>query len=136
MFGTAILQKVYLMRINIIFISIMLTACSNISMPDMPNLVLLEPHKIEIQQGNLITPEMREKVKLGMSAAMVRSILGTPLITDPFHAKRWDYVYCMETGGKQTDRQRLTLYLEDEHLARIDDSSMPPLVATPASNKN
>ena len=120
------------MRIKIIIVSLMLASCSNFSMPNlaMPSLALLEPHKIEIQQGNLITQEMRDKVKLGMSAAMVRSILGTPLITDPFHAKRWDYVYCLEQGGKQVEQQRLTLYLEDEHLARIDDSKMPAQTVT------
>jgi outer membrane protein assembly factor BamE len=122
------------MRIKIIVISFLLASCSSLSMP---RFSMLEPHKIDIQQGNLITPEMREKVKLGMSAAMVRSILGTPLITDPFHAKRWDYVYCLEKGGKQVERQRLTLYLEDDHLARIDDSNMPALTAaTPSINKN
>jgi outer membrane protein assembly factor BamE len=122
------------MRIKIIIISFMLASCSSMSMP---KLWILEPHKIDIQQGNLITPEMREKVKLGMSAAMVRSILGTPLITDPFHAKRWDYVYCLEQGGKQVEKQRLTLFLEDDHLTRIDDSHMPALPATvPATKKN
>ena len=117
------------MRIKIIVISFLLASCSSYSMP---RLAQLKPHKIEIQQGNLITPEMREKVKLGMSAAMVRSILGTPLITDPFHAKRWDYVYCLEQEGKQVDKQRLTLYIEDEHLTKIDDSNMPVL-PTPAT---
>lgn len=122
------------MRIKIIVISLLLASCGSMSMPKFS---MLEPHKIDIQQGNLITPEMREKIKLGMSAAMVRSILGTPLITDPFHAKRWDYVYCLEQGGKQVEKQRLTLYLEDEHLTRIDDSHMPALTATvPAINKN
>jgi len=72
---------------------------------------------------------------VGMSAAMVRSILGTPLITDPFHAKRWDYVYCLEQEGKQVDKQRLTLYIEDEHLTKIDDSNMPAM-PTPATATN
>ena len=122
------------MRIKIIVISFMLASCSSLSMP---KLSMLEPHRIDIQQGNLITPEMREKLKLGMSAAMVRSILGTPLIADPFHAKRWDYVYCLEQGGKQVEKQRLTLYLEDEHLTRIDDSNMPALTtAAPTKRKN
>ena len=113
-------KKAYFMRIKIIVISVLLASCSS-----MPGLTSLAPHKIEIQQGNLITPEMREKIKLGMSAPMVRSILGTPLIIDPFHAKRWDYVYSLEQGGKLIGKQRLTLYFEDEHLTRIDDSVMP-----------
>ena len=119
------------MRIKIIAVSILLASCSSISMPTLPSLV---PHKPEIQQGNLITQEMREKIKVGMSAAMVRSILGTPLINDPFHAKRWDYVYILEQGGKMVEKQRLTLYFDDERLSRVDDSNMPTGIA-PATDK-
>lgn len=121
------------MRITLIAISALLASCSSMSLPSLPSFAA---HKIEIQQGNLVTPEMREKIKVGMSAAIVRSILGTPLINDPFHAKRWDYVYILEQGGKMVERQRLTLYFDDEHLARIDDSNMPTLVApVSATNK-
>lgn len=112
------------MRIKLIAISILLASCSSMSMPKLPS---LSSYKIEVQQGNLITPEMREKIKVGMSVAMVRSILGTPLINDPFHAKRWDYVYSLEKGGKLVEKQRLTLYFDDERLTRIDDSNMPVL---------
>jgi outer membrane protein assembly factor BamE len=117
-------KKAYFMRIKLIAISLLLASCSSMSMPKLPSLV---PHKPEIQQGNLITPEMREKIKVGMSVAMVRSILGTPLINDPFHPKRWDYVYSLEKAGKLVEKQRLTLYFDDEHLTRIDDSNMPVL---------
>ena len=136
------------MRIKLIAISFLLASCSNISMPNLswpdmsmpslswPRLPSLVPHKIDIQQGNMVTPEMREKIKVGMSAAVVRSVLGTPLITDPFHAKRWDYVYTLQQGGKQVEKQRLTLYFEEERLVRIDDSNMPTLtVAVPATDK-
>ena len=120
------------MRIKLIAISVLLASCSSMSVPTLSSLT---PHKIEIQQGNLITSEMREKIKVGMSAALVRSILGTPLIIDPFHAKRWDYFYSLEKGGKVVDKQRLTLYFEGERLARIDDSNMPAQAAASAEKK-
>ncbi len=135
------------MRIKLIALSFLLASCSNMSIPNlsMPNLSWpdlswpalpsLVPHKIDIQQGNLVTPEMRDKIKVGMSAAVVRSVLGTPLITDPFHAKRWDYVYALQQGGKLVEKQRLTLYFDDEHLARIDDSDMPSLTASATDKK-
>jgi outer membrane protein assembly factor BamE len=115
------------MRIRILAISVLLASCSSLSLPSLslPALPALTPHKIEIQQGNLITPEMRDKIKVGMAAATVRSVLGTPLIMDPFHPKRWDYVYSLERGGKQIELQRLTLYFDDDRLVRIDDSDMP-----------
>ena len=110
------------MRIKLLVVSLSLASCSNISIPR-PE--FLAPHKIEIRQGNLVTPEMREKLKVGMSRLQVRSVLGTPLINDPFHASRWDYIYRLEQKGKIVEQQRLTLYFDNDNLARIDESSMP-----------
>ena len=47
-------------------------------------------HRIDIQQGNLVTQEQLGKVKTGMSRLDVRNILGTPLLQDVFHGNRWD----------------------------------------------
>ena len=108
------------MRIKLIIVSLLLASCS-----------LLTPHKIEIRQGNLVTPEMREKLKVGMSRLQVRSVLGTPLVNDPFHASRLDYVYRLEQSGKLIEQQRLTLYFDEDRLVRIDESGMPPQSAPP-----
>lgn len=94
------------------------------------------PYKMDIRQGNLVTPEMREKLKVGMTRAQVRMLLGTPLVEDPFHANRWDYVYYLEHDKVVLDNQRLTLYFDGENVKRIDDSRMPPLPAAPASEKS
>ena len=114
------------MRIELIIISALLAACGDLSIHG------LTPHKIEIRQGNLVTPEMREKIKVGMTRMQVRSVLGTPLLSDPFHANRWDYVYRLEQKGKVVEQQRLTLYFENDRLARIDDSNMPAQPAATA----
>src|SRR5918998_642922 len=65
-----------------------------------PMLPGLTPHKIDIQQGNYVTQDMVNKLKPGMSRSQVRFALGTPLIADPFHADRWDYVYVYEHKGR------------------------------------
>lgn len=110
------------MRIKLIVVSIMLASCSGMSVP---NVSSLTPHKIEISQGNMITPEMREKLKVGMTRLQVRAALGTPLVNDPFHANQWDYVYRFEKSGKLVEQQRLTLFFAEDRLERIDDSGMP-----------
>ncbi len=127
-------KKAYPMRVILIIASILLVSCSEMTMPKLSSLT---PHKIEIRQGNLISPEMRERLKVGMTRLQVRSVLGTPLVSDPFHANRWDYEYRLEQGGKLIEQQRLTLYFEGDRLARIDDGSMPPLSAAtaPAASK-
>ena len=54
---------------------------------------LVTPYRIDIVQGNAITREQLALVKPGMTRAQVREILGTPLLNDPFHAERWDYLF-------------------------------------------
>ncbi len=84
-------------------------------------------HKIDIQQGNVITQEMFENLKIGMEKKRVEGVLGTPLITDPFHRDRWDYVYIYKAGDTD-DRQsaRLTLYFEGGQLSKIDAQTALP----------
>lgn len=128
-------DNAYTMRAKLIFvpISLLLASCSEMAMP---KLFTFSPHKIEIRQGNLISQEMRERLKPDMTRMQVRALLGTPLVSDPFHANRWDYVYRLEQGGKLVENQRLTLYFEGDRLARIDDGEMPPLsAAAPPANK-
>lgn len=106
------------MRIRLLFIAVLLlAACA--------------PYKMDIRQGNLITSEQREQLKIGMTKAQVRVLLGTPLVSDPFHPERWDYEYRLEHQRKLVEQQRLTLYFTGENLVRIDDSRMPPLDAQP-----
>jgi len=76
-------KKVLTMRIPLIIVSVLLASCGGVS-----KLPSFAPHKIEINQGNLIAPEMRAKLKPGMSRIQVRLLLGTPLINDVFHANR------------------------------------------------
>lgn len=80
------------------------------------------PYKMEIRQGNYITPEMRKKIKTGMSRQQITSVLGSPLVNDVFHANRWDYIYRFEEKGKLVEEKRLTLFFEGDFVKRIDDS--------------
>jgi outer membrane protein assembly factor BamE len=80
----------------------------------------LSPHRIDIQQGNVITQEMLGKLKPGMTPSQVRFILGTPLIVDPFRANRWDYVYHHEKGGKLVEHRRVTVVFENEKLKGLE----------------
>lgn len=92
----------------------------------------LRPYKMDIRQGNYVSPEMREKLKLGMSKQQVRYVMGTPLLADAFHGDRWDYRYSFAEGGKLKEQQGMTLYFEGDTLARIDDAGMLPLPPQPA----
>ncbi len=88
------------------------------------------PYKMDIRQGNLVTPDQRERLKLGMTHTQVRALLGSPLVADPFHPDRWDYVYYLEHRREKVASQRMTLYFQGDKLTKIDDAEMPP----PAAN--
>lgn len=104
-----------------------LAGCS--STPDIGS--LLAPYRIDVRQGNFVTPQMVAMLKPGQTRDQVRFILGTPLLADPFHADRWDYVYRFQPGYGEVEQRRLTVYFADGKLTRFDgdvlaDPSPPP----------
>jgi len=105
------------MQKNLIIISILASALF---------MTACEPHRIDIQQGNKVTPENYAKLKTGMNRNQVLFVLGSPLLKDPFHQDRWDYIYYLKPGNKEVKQSRLTLYFEDNALIRIDDSAYTP----------
>jgi len=85
----------------------------------------IAPYRIDVQQGNFVTQEMIEKVKPGMTPSQVRFALGTPLIMDPFHKDRWDYVYLYQKAGKVTEHRRIVVVFKDDKLVRIEGDVVP-----------
>ena len=79
-------------------------------------------YKVDVQQGNVIEQEQLDKLKVGMKKNQVTFLMGNPLLTDPFNANRWDYIYSMKPGGEKTTRQVVTLYFKGDTLVKIDDS--------------
>ena len=83
----------------------------------------IRPYKLDIQQGNVITQELVEQVQIGMTRREVQYILGTPLVTDPFHADRWDYFYAFKPGSAKNREQGLvTVVFENDKTLRIEGS--------------
>lgn len=86
----------------------------------------LRPYRIDVRQGMAITGEMVGKLKTGMTPDQVRFVLGTPLLSDPFHAERWDYPYEFRAGrSSSVDRKVFSVYFKDGKLARWDGDIHP-----------
>lgn len=94
-----------------------LAACSNVKMPDVASAIT--PYRIDIRQGNYITQDMVAQLKPGMTRDQVRFILGTPLVTDIFHAERWDYIYSFRPGRGEEQLRRFAVFFVDNKLARV-----------------
>ncbi len=83
-------------------------------------------YKIDIQQGNVVTQDMIDQLKPGMTRRQVRFIMGNPLITDTFHANRWDYLYSIQPGGRQRYQERVSLVFgSDDQLIGLAGDFMP-----------
>jgi outer membrane protein assembly factor BamE len=83
-------------------------------------------YKLDINQGNYITQDQVDRLKVGLTRAQVRAALGTPMLTDAFHADRWDYPYEFVRLGRSLERRQLTVYFVDDKLARWEGDEMPP----------
>ncbi|HEC13993.1 MAG TPA: outer membrane protein assembly factor BamE [Acidiferrobacteraceae bacterium] len=93
-------------------------------------------YKMDIQQGNIVTPEMVEQLKPGMTKRQIRYLLGTPLVHDPFHQQRWDYVYSLRKNGKKIlEKNSLSLYFTEDILSRIDHHGDDPTQAVKTTEK-
>jgi outer membrane protein assembly factor BamE len=81
-------------------------------------------YRINIQQGNFLDQAAVEQVKAGMTRSQVRYLLGTPMVSDSFNKSRWDYIYYLKKGRtRHVDSRRVTVYFEDEKVAKLDKPS-------------
>ncbi len=93
-----------------------------------PKLDSLAVYKIDVNQGNFLSQDMVDRLKVGMTRQQVRQTLGTPLVTSAFRDTRWDYVYEFTHQGKVREHRQFTVYFAEEKLARWEGDEMPQSV--------
>ncbi len=87
---------------------------------------VITPYRLEIVQGNVITREEAARIKPGMTKAQVRDVLGSPLVTDPFHVDRWDYVFTIRRQGAEPQLRRVVVLFKGDALESIDSGGQLP----------
>jgi len=107
-----------------------LSACSGL--PALPSLTsggdllgFIKPYRMDIVQGNVVTKEQAALIKPGMARAQVRDILGSPMLTDVFHADRWDYVFTIVRPGTAPQRRSIVAYFKGDVLDHLDAPELP-----------
>lgn len=85
----------------------------------------ITPYRVEVVQGNFVSKEQIDQLKPGMTRLQVKELLGTPLVSDIFHAERWDYIFTLRRQGVPDQARRLTLYFKGDSLERSDGDVMP-----------
>jgi len=97
-----------------------LEACSASYVPG-----ILRPYRPDVQQGNIVTKDMVEQLRPGMTRDQVRFLLGTPMLTDIFHQDRWDYTYYLRRKNGDTQIRKLSVMFADGKLDRFNSDAMP-----------
>jgi len=131
-------------RLFLLTFVVSLNSCnlSNIQFPGV--------YKMDIPQGNIITQEMIDQLRPGMTKRQVIFVMGTPLVRDPFRQDRWDYIWSYQPGGGIRGQEGLTVYFTDDALSSFvgdftpsEDAIsaeatdvLPPDSANPASSTN
>jgi len=106
----------------LILSSLLLTAGCGMKMP---KLGLPKVHKITIQQGNIVTQEMVDQLKPGMTRNQILFIMGDPVIRNPFNKDRWDYIYFINAPGFPEEQRKMSLYFENDRLASFSGNFTP-----------
>ncbi|EKD55332.1 MAG: SmpA / OmlA family protein [uncultured bacterium] len=76
-------------------------------------------HKMDIEQGNIITEEQVNKLHPGMSKDAVKEMMGTPVLMNTFADNRIDYVYTYQPGHGERTEKYITLNFKNGRLVKI-----------------
>lgn len=99
--------------------ALMATGCSTI-MSNIPGV-----YTIDILQGNMIDQDLIDQLRPNMTKRQVMYILGSPMIADTFHDKRWDYLYSEQKNGGDRLQKRVSLYFNGDSLAGVQGDIRP-----------
>ncbi len=106
------------------FLAFTLGGCS-FSQLNLPELKIPRVYKLSIQQGNVITQEMVDRLKPGMTRNQVEFVMGKPVLADPFKQDQWVYVYTLEVPDYFIQKFKMVLTFEDDTLATIAGDYVP-----------
>ncbi|MGZ8259021.1 MAG: outer membrane protein assembly factor BamE [Caldimonas sp.] len=87
---------------------------------------VVTPYRVEVVQGNVVTSEQVGLVKPGQTRAQVRDVLGSPLLADPFHVDRWDYVFTIRRQGAAPQLRRVVVRFKDDALVSVEGGADLP----------
>ena len=117
------------MRPLLVFLSaalptLLLTGCESLQRTD-SLFGFVTPYRIDIVQGNAITQEQAALIKPGLTRLQVKDALGTPLVADPFHAARWDYIFTLRRPGAEPQRRSVIITFDGDLVKDIEAPSLP-----------
>ncbi len=92
-------------------------------------------YTLDVDQGNIVNQEMVDQLRPNMTKRQVLYIMGSPMLVDVFHQKRWDYLYSVQPGGGARAQKRLSLYFDGDSLIGVQGDFRPTSLPVVAESK-
>ena len=117
------------------FTSYILAALASMTLASCTTILTNLPgvYSVDVQQGNIVDQPMIDQLRPSMSKRQVLYILGSPMLDDFFHQKRWDYLYSAQIDGGDRQQKRISLYFENDQLTGVQGDFKPsetPVIKT------
>jgi outer membrane protein assembly factor BamE len=110
-----------------LYLAILIFCLTGCALPQlkMPDLKIPRVYKLTVQQGNVITQEMVDRLEPGMSRSQVEYVMGRPVLNDPFEDDEWVYLYSIEIPDFFTQVVKMVLTFEGNTLVTITGDYVP-----------
>jgi outer membrane protein assembly factor BamE len=102
-----------------VVVSLILSSCTTI-LTNLPGV-----YTIDVQQGNMVDQTMIDQLRPAMNKRQVLYIMGSPMLVDFFHQKRWDYLYSVQISGQDRQQKRISLVFDNDQLIGIQGDFKP-----------
>ena len=119
LFASNLFCNRHLPRILAIVASLILSSCTTI-LTNLPGV-----YTIDVQQGNMVDQAMIDQLRPAMNKRQVLYIMGSPMLVDFFHQKRWDYLYSVQISGQDRQQKRISLVFDNDQLIGIQGDFKP-----------
>ena len=100
-----------------------------------PDLKIPRVYKLSVQQGNVITQEMVDRLEPGMTRNQVEYVMGRPVLEDPFDDDQWVYLYTLEVPDVFIQAFKMVLIFEEDTLVSITGDYVPTTAEEKAQNE-
>ena len=108
--------KIKQLKQFILCVPLLVCGCSGVTFSDWHF-----PYMMEVQQGNYITNNQYDQIKIGMTKDQVVFVLGYPLSQYLFDKNRWDFDYQNHKNNDLKKNYHVTIYFDNNiNVNKID----------------
>lgn len=70
-------------------------------------------YQLNVQQGNIVTQDMLDQLRPGMTKKQVHFVLGNPVVKNLFNDNAESYLYSYQRAGQDTQTQNIIIRYEN-----------------------